>query len=158
MGLALAVKKDKISHLSGREAAASRFAPKLVGISQQITLGQLIELTEAAQADGRVDEAVGLYTSWAAESQDPQRYLALFNLGSLLQSLGRLPDAKIAYENCLAVQPQLGQALINLGLVYETLGEHAKAFACWTRHVAAQFTDPSWDKGLGVMALNHIGR
>ena len=158
MGLALAVNTDEITHPSEREAAPSAFAPKLVGISKQITLGQLIQLTEAAQNGGRSDEAVGLYTAWATESQDPQRYLALFNLGSLLQSLGRLPDAKIAYENCLAVQPHLGQALINLGLVYETLGEHAQAFACWTRHVAAQYTDPSWDKGLGVMALNHIGR
>ena len=158
MGLALAVSTDEVTLPSGREAAPSAFAPKLVGISEQISLGQLIQLTEAAQAGGRPDEAVGLYTAWATDSQDPQRYLALFNLGSLLQSLGRLPDAKIAYENCLAVQPHLGQALINLGLVYETLGEHAQAFACWTRHVAAQYTDPAWDKGLGVMALNHIGR
>jgi len=94
MGLALAVNKDEITHPSGREAVPSAFAPKLVGISQHITLGQLIQLTEAAQVGGRPDEAVGLYTAWATESQDPQRYLALFNLGSLLQSLDGCPKPK----------------------------------------------------------------
>ena len=59
MGLALAVNTDEITHPSGREAAPSAFAPKLVGISQQISLGQLIQLTEAAQAGSRGASGVG---------------------------------------------------------------------------------------------------
>jgi hypothetical protein len=36
MGLALAVNTDEITHPSGREAGSPAFAPKLVGISEQI--------------------------------------------------------------------------------------------------------------------------
>ena len=86
------------------------------------------------------------------------RQYVLFNLGALLQSLGKLPDAKLAYEQALEIDRHFSKARVNLGLLHERLGEEQLALGCWSEVIASQHLDPNWDPLDGTAALNHIGR
>ena len=158
MGLAFAVSEQHTVDPAYENAGDGGLPPDLDAVLPHLSLGQLIEMAELAQRGGQADRAVALYTCWTQKTRDPQKYLALFNFGSLLQSLGRRDEARSAYEACLALQPQFGQALINLGLLYEASGASAQALRSWSELLAQRYVNAAWDKSLGVVALNHIGR
>ncbi len=123
-----------------------------------LPLEQLISLTEAAQRNGQTEQALQLYHQWTQESNHPQRHLALFNYGSMLQSLGNHPLAVDIYRQCLAIAPGFARSGINLGLALENLGRSDEALQCWSHIVSARFVQADSDAALVVTALNHIGR
>lgn len=122
------------------------------------TLEQLFDAAERLHAGGQCEQAIALYRDWLACSSDPRRHLALFNLGSMLQALGRLDEAGHAYEECLRLAPAFSHALINLGLVQESRGQAALAIEAWARAASLRYVDPHQDPALLTTALNHIGR
>lgn len=132
------------------------WAGRTPGLS--MTLDQLIERADALRAAGRTDEAIALYYSWTNGTHHPLRYLALFRLGSLLQSEADLPGAIAAYQACLHARPGYGKALINLGLAHESAGHIDLALQTWDLLAAQRHLNGKTDKALLTMALNHIGR
>ena len=121
-------------------------------------LDELIQQVNAFQESGRTAEALALYQQWLGTTDSINKYVALFNYGSLLQSLGRLNEAEAAYRECLVVHPQLAQATINLGLVLEKLGKADEALAQWAQVVSQGLLANGADKEMQIMALNHMGR
>jgi tetratricopeptide (TPR) repeat protein len=77
-------------------------------VEARINLGRLLHLA------GRLDEAEQIYR--AADGSEP---LVVFNLGVLLEDLGREADAIAAYREALALDPQLADAHYNLARLYE---------------------------------------
>jgi tetratricopeptide (TPR) repeat protein len=57
-------------------------------------------------------------------AQDP---LPWFNLGVLLEDLGRIPEAVEAYERAIGLDPEHGDAHYNLALLLENLGRKGAA-------------------------------
>ncbi len=134
--------------------------PGLAGplLAETMPLEQLFARADELRAAGRIDDAIGLYFSWVDRSQHPHRHLALFNLGSLLQSEGDLPGAIATYQACLNACPGFGQAVINLGLAQERVGHVDLALQTWGTLAAQRYLNEGTDSALLTMALNHIGR
>lgn len=133
-------------------------APLKTAHIQTMRLDELIQQTHALQEAARFEEALNLYQTWLSTADGANKYVVLFNCGSLLQSLGRLADAEANYRECLAVHPQLAQAAINLGLVLEKQGKSEDALQQWAQVVSQGLLANGTDKDMQVMALNHMGR
>jgi predicted O-linked N-acetylglucosamine transferase (SPINDLY family) len=121
-------------------------------------LDELIQQTQQKQDAGQFQEALSLYESWLSTAIEPNKYVAMFNCGSLMQSMGRLTDAEAMYRECLVAHPQLAQAAINLGLTLEKQGKTDEALQQWANVVSQGLLANGADKDMQVMALNHMGR
>lgn len=126
--------------------------------SGQMSIDQLFQHCETLQSSGEPAAAIALYQTWIEHTASPHKALAMFNLGSLLQSTGDFPTAIATYQRCIAEQPHLAQAHINLGLLYEKLGQHELALQQWSNVVANGLLSEKTDATMQVAALNHIGR
>jgi predicted O-linked N-acetylglucosamine transferase (SPINDLY family) len=123
-----------------------------------LRLDEVIQQTHALQESGKFEDALNLYSHWLSSSDASGKYVAFFNYGSLLQTLGKLSNAETAYRECLALNPQLAQAAINLGLVLEKQGRTDEALQQWAHVVSQGLLANGSDKDMQVMALNHMGR
>ena len=121
-------------------------------------LATLFNTCEQLQKDGKTDEALSTYKTWLDASNDPNRYMAWFNYGSLLQSTGNPTAAEDAYRQSLGLQPRFPQALINLGLTLEKLGKRDEALQQWASLVSQRYLQDPPPSNMITMALNHIGR
>lgn len=126
--------------------------------SGQLSIDQLFKSCEHLQTSGKPQEAIALYQSWIEHSDSAHKALAMFNLGSLLQSQGDVQGATQVYQQCIEIQPHLSQAHINLGLLYEKLGQSDLALQQWSKVVANKLVSDHTDSAMQVVALNHIGR
>ncbi len=89
-----------------------------------INLGRLLhEARRLAKAEDVYREAI------KACGEDP---VLLFNLGVLLQDMDRKPEAVVAYEAALRLDPTLADCHYNLALLYERLAQPKEAI----RHMA----------------------
>jgi tetratricopeptide (TPR) repeat protein len=77
-------------------------------LEARINLGRLLHIA------GNLEGAEQVYR--AAAKTEP---LLAFNLGVLLDDLGREPDAILAYREALALDPELADAHFNLARLYE---------------------------------------
>ncbi len=124
----------------------------------QLRMDQLLYKTDQLQSLGDIEKALQLYETWIEHSTDPNKFVALFNYGSLLQGSGDLKKSEAAYRGCIKINASLSQAFVNLGLVLERQGHHEEAIEQWSLVVAQGLMKSSADKAIQVMALNHIGR
>lgn len=123
------------------------------------SLAQLVEQAQALQAQGALAQADGVYRAWlAAHPQARMRHAALFNHGAVLQSLGHTAQAAQAYRDCIEGAPAFGQAYVNLGLLYEKLGQTDAALQIWSQYVGQRLLRDSVDIDLQCTTLNHMGR
>lgn len=126
--------------------------------AQALDIEQLFSACEALQTQGQAGQAIQLQRDWLASSEHPQRHLVWFNHGSALQASGQAPEAMVAYQHCLQLQPGFPQALINLGLVCEKMGLREVALTHWAAVVGQQHMHNKPDQAMLIMALNHMGR
>jgi tetratricopeptide (TPR) repeat protein len=77
-------------------------------LEARINLGRLLHL------DGRLAEAEQVYR-FGGQAEP----CLVFNLGVLLEDLGREPEAIVAYREALALDPQFADAHFNLARLYE---------------------------------------
>ena len=70
---------------------------------------------------------------------------------------GELEKAVTAYENALAIEPELGPALNNLALVYSDLGDHERAWELLERSIAVDSTGANPYTN-GLFSLASLGR
>ena len=138
------------------EASVGTAAP--LNAPATIPLDQLFRECDALREAGQVQAAIERYQQWLAVSLHPHKPLALFNLGALLQSTGDCAGAAGVYQQCLLLRPQFAEASINLGLVYERLGQTTQALAQWAEVVAQKHLREDIEVSTIVLALNHIGR
>ncbi|WP_333844072.1 O-linked N-acetylglucosamine transferase, SPINDLY family protein, partial [Limnohabitans sp.] len=123
-----------------------------------IGLDTLFTTCEQLQQAGQAQQALDMYQSWLAQSQDANRHMAWFNYGSLQQSTGNPAAAIEAYKECLVLQPSFPQALINLGLTLEKMGKRDEALQQWATLVSKRLLKDGPSPDMLVLALNHIGR
>ncbi|MBI5258684.1 MAG: tetratricopeptide repeat protein [Burkholderiales bacterium] len=119
-----------------------------------LSLSELMAQAQALQQAGQPEAAAALYQRWLAEAPDaPLRHAALFNLGTLLSTLQREPEAEAAYREALTLLPDFPHALLNLGHVLERRGAHEEGLALWQRVI-----DTGAAADLRVHAYNNRGR
>ena len=127
-------------------------------IAQPMGLDKLFTTCEQLQQAGKSNEALAIYKEWLHTSQDANRHMAWFNYGSLLQGTGKPQEAVKAYGECLTLQPRFPQALINLGLTLEKMGQRDAALQQWANLVGQRLLKDAPSSDMLVLALNHLGR
>lgn len=127
-------------------------------IAQPMGLDKLFTTCEQLQQAGKSNEALAIYKEWLHTSQDANRHMAWFNYGSLLQGTGKPQEAIKAYGECLTLQPRFPQALINLGLTLEKMGQRDAALQQWATLVGQRLLKDAPSSDMLVLALNHLGR
>jgi len=162
------------------QTSANQAIAKHISLAKrgQLSLEALVSSCNRLQAEGKNDDCINLYLAWLNKSQHPLAYLAWYNLGALVQSLGGHGHAAEIYQRALASKPDFAVALINLGLCLEVLGRFDEAIATWLQVSRAEtvlgaqaaskdatlgLADvPPWPEGEArehaVIALNHQGR
>jgi tetratricopeptide (TPR) repeat protein len=103
---------------------------------------------EAYEQAGDLEQAVRLYDLAARlDKVDP---VIPFNLGNVLDELGRGREAEIAYMQAIARDPKFPDAWFNLGVLHEKVGRVDEALSSYERAYAAE---PSYADALHNAAL-----
>jgi predicted O-linked N-acetylglucosamine transferase (SPINDLY family) len=120
-------------------------------------LPELFDSAGRLTQQGLSEASARLYEDWIAHTASPLRYLACFNWGVVLGTLGRAADAAQAYQRALETAPDFAQARLNLGHQLELLGRHDEALAQW-RPIALQPATDDAALQLRLHALNNSAR
>src|SRR3989344_5365582 len=130
--------------------------------SGQMPLMALLEGAQRPDVVGRAALVRSLYEAWLANTQSPQRHIALFNHGTVLGGMGEHVAAEAAYREALQLAPGFLQAHLNLGHQLEHQGRHDEALAAWDMvlQLAAQQGQAGQqvDLELPLHALNNSAR
>ncbi|MFL9917766.1 tetratricopeptide repeat protein [Paraburkholderia fungorum] len=118
----------------------------LIGYANRIGEVGLNELSEV------------LYRTWLDRNATPFNHLVWFNLGATYSQLDRPEDAKRAFRQAIDLAPAFMQPRLNLGQLYERLGQPDAALAEWM-WVARTISDhDTTNTPLRLQALNNLGR
>ena len=121
----------------------------------------LIEImAEAARltSESRLIEAVALYRAWTGTADSPFAFVAYFNLGNILGTMGDVESAQEAYTTSLRLNPQFYRARLNLGSTLERLGKLDDAIAAWQQALAGLMAESEPELPLQIHALLNLGR
>lgn len=124
----------------------------------KLEFAQLIDC--ASQMEARQLRALSavLYQTWLGRNTSPYAYAAYFNLGVTLSNEDDFAGAEAAYRKSIELHPTFAQPRLNLGSLFERMGQIDQALAEW-RWVADNIAATTADnKPLLLMALNHQGR
>lgn len=144
--------------------SASAPVPPLAGFmerarQQQLPLTELFQTAEALNAAGQRAQAAELYKAWIAYNDtNPLLHLVYFNYSVTLRQMGDLAGSIHALRAALKIEPQFGQAHINLGRALEDAGLTGQAIQQWRTYadMTAEITPDRITHRL--MSLQHAGR
>ena len=119
---------------------------------QSLQIHDVVRLSELARTEGGPGSVIALYRAWIdlGGTNAQHTFIAWFNLGAELSSIGETAAAELCWRNALAIKQDFYQAAVNLGLSLETRGETAAALAAW-----GSALQPDEAR---VALLNHRGR
>jgi predicted O-linked N-acetylglucosamine transferase (SPINDLY family) len=102
-------------------------------MARNLSVPDLIRTTETLKQSGQANSVETLYATWIQHNQDnPLLYAVLFNYSVALTDAGKLNNARECLERAISVNPEFIQAYINLGRVYERLGNAGLAVMQWS--------------------------
>lgn len=124
----------------------------------QLEFAQLLDCAGQLEARKLAPLSAVLYQTWTSRSNSPYAYAAYFNLGVTLSNLNDFGNAEAAYRKSIELFPTFPQPRLNLGSLFERMGQIDKALAEW-RWVANNIpVEAPENRALVVMACNHLGR
>ncbi|WP_448191809.1 O-linked N-acetylglucosamine transferase, SPINDLY family protein [Azospirillum sp. sgz301742] len=124
-----------------------------------LTVLELIEACEALRRIDRIDLAIQLYRLWiAGNAGHPAIPACHFNLSASLSAVGELEAARDALERSISINPDFYPAYINLGGVYEQLGNTEQALLKWLTLSDRLASITGNNIRLKVEALKQVGR
>ncbi|WP_394788907.1 tetratricopeptide repeat protein [Rhodoferax sp.] len=125
---------------------------------QELEFSELIDCTSQLEAQKLGPLAIVLYQTWLTRTDSPYAYAVNFNLGVSLSNENDLAGAKAAYLRAIAIAPAFVQPRLNLGMLYERMGQVDKAILEW--RWVEQNVSPATPENqtLVLMALNNLGR
>jgi predicted O-linked N-acetylglucosamine transferase (SPINDLY family) len=101
-------------------------------VARDLSVLDLIQFADGYRHQGDLSPVIALYDAFISNNADnPLVYAALFNLGVILGDLNELERGRDVLERCLALNPDFQPAYINLGRIYERLGQADKAVMQW---------------------------
>jgi len=124
----------------------------------ELSVLDLIDYANRISAADLNELVVVLYQAWLDNNSTPFNHLVWFNLGAIYNQLNRLEDAKRAFRQAIDLAPAFMQPRLNLGLIYERLGQPDAALAEWM-WVARTISDhDTTNTPLRLLALKNLGR
>jgi tetratricopeptide (TPR) repeat protein len=112
---------------------------------------------EASEADGDLPEAQRWYELAARlDRKDP---VILYNLGNVLDAVGRTGEAEIAFRRAIGRSPEFADAWFNLGVIQERAGRSAEALKSYEQAsiVEPTYTDALHNAAALLMRLKRFG-
>ena len=123
-----------------------------------LRLDQLFQKAKSLDESGMGPVALDLYKSYVSHPKSEKRHMALYNYGALQQANKDIEGAEASYKACIELDPSLGQAIVNLGLLLERSQRKQEALIQWHRISDPPENGHRYDIEMQTMALNHIGR
>lgn len=124
----------------------------------KLEFAQLIDCASQMEARQLRSLSAVLYQTWLSRTPSPYAYAAYFNLGVTLSNEDDFPGAEAAYRKSIELHPTFAQPRLNLGTLFERMGQFDKAIAEWRWVADNTPAEPADNKPLLLMALNHMGR
>ena len=128
-------------------------------LAQDLSVADLFGATEQLKAAGEIDLALQLYDIWVGQNgSNPLLHAVRFNYGVALSDAGKLERARDMFLEAIRTNPEFIPPYINIGTLYERLGQLDQSIAQWTQaaNVLAPVTPDSINYKL--TALKQIGR
>ncbi len=127
--------------------------------ARSFSVADLIRTAEMLKQEAQADLVEVLYATWVQHNQDnPLLYAVLFNHSVVLSDGGKLEAARACLEKALKLNPEFIPAHINLGRLYERLGNVAPALVQWSVALARMAPVNGASVGYKTTALNQSGR
>ena len=124
----------------------------------KLEFAQMLDCASQMEARKLGPLAAVLYQTWLSRNPSPYAYAAYFNLGVTLFNEGDLPGSEMAYRQSIQLHPLFVQPRLNLGTLFERMGQIDKAIIEW-RWVAENISpETPENKPFVLIALNHLGR
>ena len=112
-------------------------AAVMQSISRNLSVADLIRTAETLKQSGQESSILTLYRSWIGHNADhPLLCAVLFNYAVTLTDDGQLQPAREALERAIQLNPDFMPAYINLGRIYERMGQTGMAVVQWSAAVA----------------------
>jgi predicted O-linked N-acetylglucosamine transferase (SPINDLY family) len=129
-------------------------------VLRNMPVGQLLGQAEWLRNNGQLPAIIPLYRRWIGVNTTPERQVAFFNLGVELSNAGDRAASEQAYRQALAINPDLIEALVNLGNALEGQGRVEEALDCWRQANERLRGRPEKDRpaDLVTTVLNQLGR
>jgi len=106
-------------------------------MARNLSVADLIRTVETLKQSGQLNSAETLYETWVRHNQDnPLLYAVLFNYSATLSDAGKLAPARECLERAASINPDFMPAYINLGRIYERLGNARMAVVQWSAVLA----------------------
>jgi predicted O-linked N-acetylglucosamine transferase (SPINDLY family) len=106
-------------------------------MGRDMSVTDLIRSSETFKRSGQGNSAETLYAAWIGRHPDhPLLYAILFNYSVILTEIGKLIPARECLERAISLNPEFMPAYINLGRVYERLGNAGAAIVQWSAVLA----------------------
>jgi len=102
-------------------------------MARSLSVSDLIRTADTLKQSNQAQSILTLYSTWIQHNADhPLLYAVLFNYAVTLTDAGRLQEAKECFERAIAINPDFIPPYINLGRVYERLGQVGMAVVQWS--------------------------
>ncbi len=121
-------------------------------------LSDAIVAAEKAVGEGRPGDAEAVYRSYLAAPGDGLIYAGLFNLGTLLRTLGRNVEAEAFLRHCVQMKPDFLRGHLNLGILLEGVGRRREAIESWNAGAEHARGEAGQDREARLQLLNNAGR
>ena len=118
----------------------------------------LVAFADELQDAGQLELVAVLYQTWLACNKTPGNHFVHFNLGVTLSTLGNPGAAKDAYIRAIELSPLFVPPHLNLGNIYEQLGQLNAAIDKWSWVLDNTSTAKPDECSWRLLALNNLGR
>ncbi len=127
-------------------------------VARDLSILELISVAEQLKPTD-IRAVVSLYEQFIAHNADnPMLYAVLFNLGVILTDINEFEQAREVFERAITLFPDFFPAYINLGRVYERLGNTQQAVLRWDQITGRLNQVTGAAIGHKTMALNQMAR
>jgi predicted O-linked N-acetylglucosamine transferase (SPINDLY family) len=132
----------------------------LIGaMAQSLSVTDLIRAAETLKRSGQPNAVENLYATWVQHNAShPLLSAVLFNYSVVLSDAGKLELAREVLERTLKQNPEFIPAYINLGRVYERLGNVGLAVLQWSAALAKMEAVNGTSVNHKATALNQSAR
>lgn len=106
-------------------------------MARDLSVTDLVRTAETLKQNGPAGSVENLYATWIRHNPDhPTLFAVLFNYSVVLADAGNLDAARESLTRAIALNPAFIPAYINLGRVYERLGNAGLAIVQWSAALA----------------------
>ena len=124
----------------------------------QLEFAELINIAARLEAGKFGPLSAVLYQTWLCRNTSPYAYVVHFNLGVTLSNEGDWSGSEAAYRHAVEIHSGFVQPRLNLGILFERMGQPERALTEWRwveQHISP---DSPENRPFVLMALNHLGR